>query len=93
MKSDDYDPALWSSPPCDHFVHERYFGLFRSDGSLKPSGEAVRDFARSRPLVQAAERQVTLAVSPKEYYKDPARHLREGYARFGFLGDGGTRES
>jgi endo-1,4-beta-mannosidase len=33
----DYDPSLWNEPPCDLQVHERFFGLLRPDGSLKPN--------------------------------------------------------
>jgi len=35
----DYDPALWSQPPFDRLPHERWFGLTRDDGTVKPSGE------------------------------------------------------
>ena len=38
--------------------HERYFGLVRPDGSLKPHAQVVKDFAATRPLVQKAARQV-----------------------------------
>lgn len=43
----DYDPSLYGEY---HFVahpHERYFGIFGADGRLKPTGEAMRDFAKA----------------------------------------------
>ena len=44
----DYVPELWDRPPCDEFKHERFFGLVRPDGSLKPHAKAIRDFAERR---------------------------------------------
>jgi endo-1,4-beta-mannosidase len=82
----DYEPRLWSRPPCDLQVHERFFGLVRPDGSLKPGAEAIRRFAASRPLVRDPERVVELVVSPDEYYRDPPRFMAELYERFGRLG-------
>lgn len=82
----DYDRSLWDRPPCDFQSFERFFGLFRPDGSIKPMGKVVADFARSRPTVQSAERTVPLPVPPDEYYKDPWKHLRRMYERFGTLG-------
>ncbi len=78
----DYAPALYDRPPCDEARHERFFGLVRPDGSLKPHAEVLRRFAEMRPQVQPAERTVVLDVSPEEYYRDPlahARRLYEGY--------------
>ncbi len=48
----DYEPRLWSQPPCDYQVHERFFGLVRPDGSLKPAATVaprVRPVATRRP--------------------------------------------
>ena len=81
----DYAPVLWDRPPCDLQPFERFFGLFRADGSIKPMGQVVRDFARSAPLVGPAERRVPLPVTPDEYYRDPSKHLRAMYERFGRL--------
>ncbi len=81
----DYIPELWDRPPCDFFVHERSFGLFRGDGSLKPAARAVGDFAKARPTVCAAERTVTLPVSPDVYYQNPAAYLKDLYNLFGSL--------
>ena len=78
----DYVPELWDRPPCDQFVHERFFGLIRPDGTLKPIADAIREFASTRPLVQPPGVTVDLGVTPDEYYADPAAHLRRLFAGF-----------
>ncbi len=70
----DYVPELWDKPPCEEARHERFFGLVRPDGSLKPHAQVLKDFAATQPLVQAASRQVHLDITPEEYYQDPVRH-------------------
>ncbi len=78
----DYHPSLWDRPPCDLQVHERFFGLVRPDGTLKPAASVVRDFARTAPVVQPPARTVAIPVSPARYYQDPAALLIDLYARF-----------
>jgi endo-1,4-beta-mannosidase len=78
----DYIPELWNKPPCDEARHERFFGLVRPDGTLKPHAQVLHDFAQTRPTVQEASRVVTLDISPDEYYRAPIQHaarLYEGY--------------
>jgi endo-1,4-beta-mannosidase len=81
----DYEPGLWSRPPCDLQVHERFFGLVRPDGSLKPGADAIRRFAASRPLVRPPERIVQLPVTPDAYYRDPLPIMASLYQSFGRL--------
>jgi endo-1,4-beta-mannosidase len=81
----DYDPSLWDKPPCNRYLHERFFGLWRADGTLKPMGKVVADFIKTQPKMRAAEKVVTLPVSVDEYYKDPAGYQRGMYERFGVL--------
>jgi endo-1,4-beta-mannosidase len=78
----DYVPELWDRPPCDAFQHERFFGLVRPDGSLKPHAKVVRDFAASRPTVQPARRKMTLDVTPDEFYRAPEEHYQRLYAKW-----------
>ncbi len=82
----DYDRTRWHLPPCDFQVHERFFGLVRPDGTLKPAAEVVRRFARSMPTVREPERSVTLPGTPDEYYADPAATMARLYETFGTLG-------
>ena len=78
----DYAEALWDRPPCDLQVHERFFGLFRADGTLKPMGAAVRDFAARAPLIQPPERVLDLGITADAFYADPRAHLPELYRRW-----------
>jgi endo-1,4-beta-mannosidase len=78
----DYIPALYDRPPCSESRHERYFGLVRPDGSIKPHAEAIRDFAATVPLVEPAHRTVNLDVSPETYYQDPLGHASRLYKAF-----------
>ena len=52
------------------------------DGSLKPMGKVVRDFAASEPLVRRPEQPFVLPMSPDDFYADPERHLPTLFARF-----------
>ncbi len=78
----DYIPALYDRPPCDQAWHERFFGLVRPDGSLKPHAEVIKRFAASRPVVQPARRPVSLDVTPEAYYQAPKRHAVRLYHTF-----------
>jgi endo-1,4-beta-mannosidase len=78
----DYVPELWSRPPCDQSRHERFFGLVRPDGSLKPHAEVIRRFVATQPRVRPAQRAVSLDVSPDSYYQDPLAHARRLYQAF-----------
>ena len=80
----DYVPELWSQPPCDEAIHERFFGLVRPDGSLKPHAEVIRQFAATQPTVQPAQRTVALDISAEEYYANPTAHAQRLYRDFGF---------
>ena len=70
----DYAEDLWSSPPCDEAIHERFFGLVRPDGSLKPHADVVRRFARTQPTVQPAAQPVARDVTEAEFYLSPRLH-------------------
>jgi endo-1,4-beta-mannosidase len=78
----DYAPELWDRPPCAEFVHERFFGLVRPDGSSKPIADVLRAFAASGPHVQPQPFELELGVSPAEYYRDPRGHLERLFATF-----------
>lgn len=78
----DYIPALYNRPPCDEARHERFFGLVRPDGSLKPHAEVIRRFAATQPMVQTAQRHVELDVTPEVYYQAPRRHAGRLYRAF-----------
>jgi hypothetical protein len=53
-------------------IHERFFGLTRYDGTVKPSGEAMRDFAHIVATGELPQRTIApLQLSPDEWYRDP----------------------
>lgn len=78
----DYVPELWDRPPCEQSIHERFFGLVRPDGSVKPHARAMQAFAATWPTVQPATRPLALDVSPDEYYRDPLGHAARLYRAF-----------
>ena len=78
----DYAEPLWDRPPCDLQAHERSFGLFRADGTLKPMGAVLGDLARSQPAVRAPELSIELPMGADAFYRDPERYLPRLYATF-----------
>jgi endo-1,4-beta-mannosidase len=78
----DYIEALWDKPPCDEAHHERFFGLVRPDGSLKPHAKVIQAFAKSKPMVQPATRTVPWDITPDEYYQAPMQHAQRLYEMF-----------
>lgn len=80
-----YDPATWDREPCNRQTHERFFGLWRADGTLRPMGEAVAAFAKANPTIRPPERRVELGVTPDGYYADPLTHQKRLYEAWGRL--------
>jgi endo-1,4-beta-mannosidase len=78
----DYAKSLWDRPPCDLQRHERFFGLYRADGTLKPMGAVLRDFAASGPRVREPALRLELPMSADAFYADPERHLPGLYAQY-----------
>jgi endo-1,4-beta-mannosidase len=79
----DYDPALWDRPPCREAPHERFFGLFRADGSPKPHAEVLRAFAATRPRIRRAPSWHGPTIDAESHYEAPARRFRELYGKWG----------
>ncbi|GCE11749.1 glycoside hydrolase 5 family protein [Tengunoibacter tsumagoiensis] len=79
----DYDPSLWGLPPLDLYEHERFFGLTRYDGTVKPSGLAMRAFAER---IEAGElpRRVfgPLTLDPDHWYTNPEKHFAQLFAEW-----------
>lgn len=79
----DYIPELWDKPPCAESRHERFFGLVRPDGSLKPHAEIIKRFAATKPTVNPnPSRTVTLDITPDEFYQNPTAHLIRLYEKY-----------
>ncbi|MBX3048901.1 MAG: beta-galactosidase [Anaerolineales bacterium] len=78
----DYMEALWDRPPCDAQRHERFFGLVRPDGSLKPHAEVIKQFAETQPIVQPIPAWAQLQVDPAEFNRDPNAGVRRHYPEY-----------
>jgi endo-1,4-beta-mannosidase len=64
----DYDEELWDRPPCDQSKHERFFGLVRPDGSLKPHAQVIKEFAASKPTIKEIPEYAKLKITPEDFY-------------------------
>ena len=82
----DYDSAIWNDPPLDLAVHERSFGLWRADGSPKPSVAVVEAFAGARRL-EAPEDYPWIDLEPDEFLVEPNVALPHLYARYRTSGE------
>jgi endo-1,4-beta-mannosidase len=78
----DYPQEIWDGPPLDVAPHERFFGLWRADGSPKP---AARHLARYRDVEpKTAPSSDWIDADPARFYDAPLetlRHLYEIYPR------------
>jgi endo-1,4-beta-mannosidase len=77
----DYDESLHDTPPFDHAVHERTFGLWRSDGSPKRVVAALAA-RRGRPTVPVPDRDSWLDITPDELRSDRRGQLIRLYDRY-----------
>lgn len=78
----DYVPELWDLPPCQNARHERFFGLVRPDGSLKPHAKVIQEFAKTKPQVKPIPAYAKLSLNPDEYYKEPLGYLIDSYQQY-----------
>jgi endo-1,4-beta-mannosidase len=77
----DYPRALWRSPPLDLARHERTFGLWRADGSPKPSVAAAAAFVGAeRCPVEHADAWID--IERGEFWSDPGGQLPRLYRRY-----------
>ena len=77
----DYHPSIWNWPPLDRNIPERFFGLVRHDGSIKPAAAVFK----SVPSETEEEEELSwkwIDVGEEEYYQDPRQHLGRLYQRF-----------
>ncbi|MBI2264411.1 MAG: hypothetical protein HYU64_04480 [Armatimonadetes bacterium] len=72
----DYHRSLWELPPFTVAPHERFFGLLREDGTVKPHGKVFQQFAGQKRQIQSPGK---LEVSREDYEKDPGATLRDMY--------------
>lgn len=77
----DYGPALHGNPPFDKALHERSFGLWRSDGSAKPAVGEIPGQAGRRTVALPTE-PAWLDIDIDEFMADRRRHLSRLYRRY-----------
>ena len=77
----DYDQAIWHEPPLDEAMHERFFGLWRTDGSPKPAIGELSGFV-GRDCLPSPGQPGWVDTSPAEFYEKPRAHLERLYGRF-----------
>ncbi|MBW2123541.1 MAG: hypothetical protein JRH07_17105 [Deltaproteobacteria bacterium] len=76
----DFEPRLWEVSPLREHVHERYFGLFRWDGSPKEGAGRIAGAGRGPASTEASLDWIDLR--PDDYYERPGEHLERLYQRF-----------
>jgi endo-1,4-beta-mannosidase len=77
----DYDPAVWEQHPLDLAVHERSFGLWRADGSPKPSVAAVSELAAA-VRTEPTGTPDWIDIDREVFFLDPAVNLPRLYRRY-----------
>lgn len=78
----DYVQELWDKPPCSTAKHERFFGMVRPDGSLKPHAKVIQEFAATKPQVRPIPEWAKLDIDPAEFYTDPNLMVRKHYPAY-----------
>lgn len=79
--ANDYIPAIWNDPPLDEATHERSFGLWRSDGSPKPSVDVVAAH-RGLEVLAALTDRPWIDIEPREFYTGRRSHLPRLYQQY-----------
>jgi len=78
----DYIPELWDLPPCQNSQHERFFGLVRPDGSLKPHAKVIQEFAKTKPQIKSIPDYAKLTVDTENFFKEPLGQLVDLYQQY-----------
>jgi len=77
----DYAEVLWNDPPLDEATWERWFGVWRTDGSPKPAVTAVSSCENLR-RTSPRESFPWIDIDKEDYYTRPYEHLCRLYRRF-----------
>ncbi|NIQ37960.1 MAG: hypothetical protein GTN81_05155 [Proteobacteria bacterium] len=76
----DYDPALWDIPPLNDRIYERFYGLFRWDGTPKAAAKMI-----SHASYESNSKELSLEwidIDRRDYYERPLAHLEHLYGNF-----------
>jgi endo-1,4-beta-mannosidase len=79
--ANDYDQSIWNDPPLDQATHERSFGLWRSDGSPKPSVATVTA-ACQLEVKHDPDDLAWIDIETDEFYTSGGSHLARLYQRY-----------
>ena len=75
----DYSPSLWETPPLDKCLHERHFGIFRSDGTAKPAAGIFRHYKNTAIRNQPDPIQISnpwlTNIDRDKFYQSPGINL------------------
>ena len=75
----DYASGIWEQPPLDVAPHERFFGLWRADGTPK---SAARHLSRYRGVERrTAKAGEWIDADPRTFYDAPLDTLKHLYER------------
>ncbi len=77
----DYQEDIWGRPPLDEAAHERYFGVWRADGSPKPSLSAIGESA-GMPRIDVPDVLNWIDIESDEFYLNPRIQLGRLYRRY-----------
>ena len=78
----DYIEELWDRPPWQNVLHERFFGLVRPDGSLKPHAKVIQEFAATKPQVKPIPEYARFKINADEFYENPTPFLLDFYTQY-----------
>lgn len=77
----DYHPELYDKPPLQDNQHERYFGLTRWDGSVKPALSSLGSWDGKSRLSQDLPSWL-LNEHPDRFYDDPIGNLQKWFKAY-----------
>jgi endo-1,4-beta-mannosidase len=77
----DYDESLWNMPPFDKNIHERFFGIFRDDGSPKRSLNAIQRFISQKKETMKVGLD-WIDINSEDFYGRPRKNLIRLFKRF-----------
>jgi endo-1,4-beta-mannosidase len=77
----DYDRAIWQNPPLDLARHERMFGLWRADGTPKPSVAAVAALVGAERCASEHD-DAWIDIEREQFWSDPSDQLPRLYHRY-----------
>lgn len=77
----DYSEELWADHALDEAIHERFFGLWRSDGRPKAALAPIKDL-EGRYRISVEHDFSWIDMPPENFYANPRDNLRRLYSRF-----------